>query len=64
MKNHTKHSQCVSVNKADYDGRTPLHLAACEGHLEAIRYLLSQGAIVHLRDRFGNTALVDAIKNK
>ncbi|XP_063686395.1 L-asparaginase-like [Bolinopsis microptera] len=56
--------QCVSVNKADYDGRTPLHLAACEGHCEAAEFLLKNGAIVHCKDRAGNTPLVDAIKNK
>ena len=52
------------MNLADYDWRTPLHLAACEGSVEVVEYLLSVGASVHARDRFGGTPLIDAIKNR
>jgi ankyrin repeat protein len=34
------------LNSADYDGRTPLHLAAAEGQAPAVRYLLAQGVAV------------------
>lgn len=47
---------------ADYDGRTPLHLASAEGHCAMIRALLDRGAPVHAVDRFGYSALRDAVE--
>ena len=46
----------------DYDLRTPLHVAACEGHYETVKYLLEYGAPVHVRDRFGHSPLDDAVR--
>jgi glutaminase len=52
----------VDLNESDYDGRTPLHLAASEGQSDAVRFLVKHGAIVDAKDRWGNTALDDAIR--
>jgi 60kDa lysophospholipase len=38
-------------------GRSPLHIAAFNGHLESVNLLLQSGALVHLRDALGHTAL-------
>lgn len=39
----------------DYDRRTPLHLAAAEGHLDTVRVLLEHGADESAQDRWGTT---------
>ncbi|KAF3701236.1 60 kDa lysophospholipase [Channa argus] len=46
----------------DYDGSTPLHVAASEGHLDMVQYLLSHGATVYAKDRYGDTPLSKAVR--
>lgn len=56
----------VSVNFRDVDGRTALHIAACQGLTHVVQLLLEKGADVDPKDRWGSTPLADAIfyKNK
>lgn len=42
------------INRADYSGNTPIHLAATGPSLQILRYLLGVGASVHLRNHTGS----------
>ena len=50
----------ADLNETDYDGRTGLHLAASEGHLEAVKLLVQIGVHLNPKDRWGGTPLDDA----
>ena len=55
----------VDVGLGDYDGRTPLHLAACNGETSVLEFLLKQKTVViNAVDRFGGTPYEDAIRHK
>ncbi|KAM0952806.1 putative cyclic nucleotide-binding domain, potassium channel, voltage-dependent, EAG/ELK/ERG [Dioscorea sansibarensis] len=49
--------------KTDYDGRSPLHLAASRGNEDVTSFLIQEGVDVNLTDKFGCTPLSEAIKN-
>ncbi|KAJ6764948.1 POTASSIUM CHANNEL SKOR-LIKE [Salix koriyanagi] len=49
-------------NKADYDRRSPLHIAASKGYEDISLLLIEQGVDVNISDKFGNTPLLEAIK--
>ena len=57
-------SNGVDLNEAEYDLRTPIHLAAAEGQLEVIQYFIEKWVYLNPKDRWGGTPLADAYNNK
>jgi|GEM_PF-18224 len=51
------------ISIGDYDGRTPLHLAAANNHIDVARYLIEQSADIQAEDVFGGKPIDDAIRN-
>ncbi|CAN7135077.1 unnamed protein product, partial [Brassica rapa subsp. narinosa] len=54
----------TNVDYRDIDGRTALHVAACQGRTDVVELLLSRGAKVNSMDRWGSTPLADAVYYK
>lgn len=46
---------------SNYDDRTALHVACCQGNHEIVKHLLLNGVSVHCRDRYDRTPLMEAI---
>jgi len=56
-------SEGVSLDTADYDGRTAAHLAASENNLHFLKILCNAGANMNPIDRWGHTPLDDALSH-
>ncbi|XP_078612725.1 glutaminase kidney isoform, mitochondrial-like [Branchiostoma floridae x Branchiostoma japonicum] len=53
----------MDMEVTDYDGRTALHIAAAEGHVQVVRFLLEKCGVRHdLQDRWGQVPLDDAVR--
>ncbi|XP_038072100.1 L-asparaginase 1-like isoform X2 [Patiria miniata] len=52
------------LSLADYDGRTPLHLAASTRNLDVVQYLLENGCSIYAKDSFGNSPFFESIRLK
>ena len=60
----------VDLFQSDYDQRTALHLAASEGHKDAVKFLVDSAprgrmhVIISAKDRWGGTPLSDATQGQ
>lgn len=54
----------ASVNFANADGRTPLHIAVVRRDLAMVSYLLEAGADVQRKDRWGVSPMDEAVKGE
>ena len=57
-------SRYVNLNATDGLGRTALYVAASQGHLHTVEYLLTNKADASMKDIHANTPLNDAVRNK
>lgn len=53
----------IDLCVCDYDQRSALHIAVNHEHIEVVKYLLSEGANVHAKDKNGETPLHIAMKS-
>jgi len=54
----------ANPSSVDYDGRSPLHLAAARGHSQVVDVLLQARASPKIRDSFGRTPVDEALRSK
>lgn len=47
----------ADVNQLDFEKRTPLHVACSMGFPEHVDYLIKKGAVINLKDCWGNSPL-------
>ena len=55
------HGEQTDLRQGDYDLRSPMHLAAAEGHEDVVAFLLECGVDPNRPDRWGGTPLEDAV---
>ena len=55
------HGEQTNLRQGDYDLRSPMHLAAAEGHEDVVAFLLECGVDPNRPDRWGGTPLEDAV---
>lgn len=51
------------LNEPDYARNTPLQIAAIEGFVDPVRYLIDEGCVIDCKNIDGDTPLIDAVEN-
>lgn len=54
----------VDLNESDYDGRTCIHLAAAEGKMDVMQFLLAKNVHLTPKDRWQQTPMDEAKRSK
>lgn len=52
----------ANIEARDYQGATPLHMAAASFHVDHVQSLLAHGADIYAEDKMGRTALAAALE--
>lgn len=50
----------AEVNKANMTNQTPINIAAYNGHLKVVRFIVSKRADFTIKDKWGDTPLASA----
>lgn len=53
----------LHLNEPDYAQNTPLQIAALEGFVDVVQYLINQGCVINCKNIDGDTPLIDAVEN-
>ena len=56
--------QGANFNYVDYRGRGPIHIAAMNGHMEAVQFLINENINLDLMDNAGKSALYYACMHR
>ncbi|TNV87853.1 hypothetical protein FGO68_gene5771 [Halteria grandinella] len=59
-----KYQNILNIASFDKDGRSPLSVAASQGNLEAVKYLIANKANLSIRDARNTNSLQDAVREK
>lgn len=54
----------ADIHLPNADGRTALHIAAADGNLAMAQFLISSGAPLAIKDRWGYTPFAEAIRSE
>ncbi len=57
LENTLKTNKKININEQDKDGDTPLHISVFLSNIKSVKILLNYGAIITIKDKWGQTPL-------